>query len=335
MHEACRESFPDFRRYLRAKARLLGQEALPWWDLFAPVGGESGSRHWAFDEAAEFVTAQFGTYSNRLSGLVQRAVQERWVDAEPRDGKVDGAFCMGVRRDESRVLMNYEPSFNSVQTLAHELGHAYHNVNLATCTPMQRETPMALAETASIFCQTIVVNAALERASGAEKLALLEGTLQDSCQVVVDIHSRFLFEQQVFAHRAKRELSAGEFNALMLQAQRETYGDGLQPEALHQYMWAMKPHYYIANFYNWPYTFGLLFGLGLYARYREDPARFRAGYDDLLASTGRESAADLGQRFGIDIRTPAFWRTSLDVCREQVREFEALVDASKGKGLGT
>jgi pepF/M3 family oligoendopeptidase len=329
MHEACHESFPDFRRYLRAKARLLGREALPWWDLFAPVGGSEGSRRWEFAEAADFVIAQFGTYSSRLANLARRAIQERWVDAEPRDGKVDGAFCMGLRQDESRVLMNYEPSFNSVQTLGHELGHAYHNVNLAVHTPLQRETPAALAETASIFCQTIIVNAALERAGGAEKLAILEGNLQDACQVVVDIHSRFLFEQRVFAQRAQRELAVSELNALMLEAQRETYGDGLDPRALHQYMWAMKPHYYMANFYNWPYTFGLLFGLGLYARYREDADRFRAGYDDLLASTGMDSAAALAQRFGIDIRSPQFWRASLDVCRERVDEFEALVGSSR------
>ncbi|MGH2354755.1 MAG: M3 family oligoendopeptidase [Chloroflexota bacterium] len=325
MHEACRESFPDFRRYLQAKARLLGKEQLPWWDLFAPVGGAAGQRVWVFDEATDFVVAQFGTYSTTLAGLASRAIGERWIDAEPRDGKRDGAFCMGVRQDESRVFLNYEPSFNSVQTMAHELGHAYHNVNLARRTPMQRDTPMPLAETASIFCQTIVTNAALARATGGEKLNILEGNLQDACQVVVDIHSRFLFEQRVFERRVRRELSVDELNALMLEAQRETYGDGLDPDALHQYMWAMKPHYYSSrSFYNWPYTFGLLFGLGLYARYREDADRFRAGYDDLLSSTGLEGAADLGRRFGIDVRSVPFWRASLDVIRERIDEFEKL-----------
>jgi oligoendopeptidase F len=291
--------------------------------MFAPVGGAEGERVWRFDEAAAFVVDQFATYSDRLAGLARRAIQERWVDAEPRNGKRDGAFCTSVRADESRVFLNYEPSFNSVQTLAHELGHAYHNVNLAQRTPMQRETPMPLAETASIFCQTVITNAALAQASGGEKLNILEGQLQDACQVVVDIHSRFLFESRVFERRTRRELSADEMNTLMLDAQRETYGDGLDPDALHPYMWAMKPHYYSSySFYNWPYTFGLLFGLGLYARYREDPDRFRAGYDDLLSSTGLESAADLAQRFGIDVRTGAFWRASLDVVRERIKEFE-------------
>lgn len=325
MHEACIESFPDFRRYLRAKARLLGKNQLPWWDMFAPVGGREGARHWEYAEAAGFVVDQFGTYADRLAGLARRAFDGGWVDAEPRDGKVDGAFCMGVDKDISRVLLNYEPSFNSVSTLAHELGHAYHNVNLAARTALQRDTPMALAETASIFCQTIVTNAALAGASGPEKLNILENDLQNACQVVVDIHSRFFFEQRVFEGRLKRELSVDELNGLMLQAQRETYGDGLDPDALHPYMWAVKGHYYSSrSYYNWPYTFGLLFGLGLYAQYRGDADRFRAGYDDLLSSTGLESAGALAQRFGIDVRAAGFWRSSLDVCREQIREFEAL-----------
>jgi oligoendopeptidase F len=325
MQEACRASFPDFRRYLRAKARLLGKAQLPWHDMFAPVGG-AHVRAWSWEEAAAFVVEQFGTYSGALAELPRRALRERWIDAEPREGKRDGAFCMGMRGDESGVFLNFGPSFSSVSTLAHELGHAYHNTNLATRTPMQRDTPMALAETASIFCETIVANAALEAGSAADKLAILEHQLQGSCQIVVDIHSRFLFESRVFERRARRDLSVNELNALMLEAQRETYGDGLDPEALHPYMWAMKSHYYSTgrSFYNWPYTFGLLFGLGLYAQYRADAERFRAGYDDLLSSTGLHSAADLAGRFGIDIRSAGFWRASLDVIREQVTAFERL-----------
>jgi oligoendopeptidase F len=328
MHEACRESFPDFRRYLRAKARLLGKARLPWCDLFAPVGGDR-VRPWSWDDTAAFVVEQFGTYSPKLAELPRRALRERWIDAEPREGKRDGAFCLAVRDGESGVFLNFGPSFASVSTLAHELGHAYHNSILAGRTPWQRDTPMALAETASIFCETIVTNAALRAGSVAEKLAILEHQLQASCQIVVDIHSRFLFESRVFERRARRELSVNELNAVMLEAQRETYGDGLDPDVLHPYMWAVKPHYYSTgrSFYNWPYTFGLLFGLGLYARYREDPESFRAGYDDLLSSTGLHSAADLAARFRIDVRSAGFWRASLDVVREQIRQFETLTTA--------
>ena len=325
MHVACRESLPDFRRYLRAKARVLGKTQLPWYDMFAPVGGD-GIRSWSFAEAAAFVVEQFATYSDTLADLPRRALRDRWIDAEPREGKRDGGFCMGIRGDESGIFMNFGPSFASVSTLAHELGHAYHNGALATRTPMQRDTPMALAETASTFCETFVATAALQSGSAAERLAILEHQLQGACQVVVDIHSRFLFESRVFERRARRDLAVAELNALMLEAQRETYGDGLDPDALHPYMWAMKPHYYATgrSFYNWPYTFGLLFGVGLYARYRADPDGFRAGYDELLSSTGMASAADLAARFGIDVRAPGFWRASLDVIRGQIRQFETL-----------
>lgn len=323
MITAAREAFPDFRRYLRAKARMLGLGRLAWYDLFAPVGG--GTRAWGYPEASEFIVKQFGSYSERLGAFAARAFRENWIDAEPRPGKRDGAFCMHLRADESRILSNYEPSFKSVSTLAHELGHAYHNSNLARQPELNRSTPMTLAETASIFCETVVRNAALHTAPPAERAEILEGALMNACQVVVDISSRFLFEQQVFEQRAARELSADELCAAMRDAQLATYGDALDPEALHPFMWAAKPHYYGGNtFYNYPYMFGLLFGLGLYARYQRDPAGFAASYDDLLASTGLADAATLARRMEIDIRSIDFWRASLDTIRADVGRFEAL-----------
>jgi oligoendopeptidase F len=261
-----------------------------------------------------------------LSNFAARAFREQWIDAEPRTGKVDGAFCISLWRDESRVLANYKPSYDGMSTLAHELGHGYHNLNLAQRTALQRDTPMTLAETASIFCETIIRNAALQRAGTQEQIAILEASLQGSCQVVVDITSRFLFEQRLFEKRKQRELSIDELNALMLEAQSETYGDGLDASALHPYMWAMKPHYYNTefSFYNYPYMFGLLFGLGLYARYQQDPETFKTGYDDLLSSTGLADAAALAERFGIDLRSPDFWRASLAIIRADIERFEAL-----------
>jgi oligoendopeptidase F len=333
MQSACMKSFPDFRRYFRAKAKLLNREnGLKYYDLFAPVG--QSSKTWSYLEATSFIVEQFGTFSSRLSDYAARSFKEDWIDAEPRDGKRDGAFCMGVRGDESRIMLNFEPSMDSVGTLAHELGHGYHNLNLKNCTPMQRATPMTLAETASIFCETIIMNAALERAEDADKLAILENEIQGQAQVVVDIHSRFLFESRVFEARRQRELSVDELNDIMLNAQRETYGTfpdgGLDPDALHPYMWAVKGHYYSGalSYYNYPYTFGLLFGLGLYAIYKRDPESFKASYDDLLSSTGLDDAATLAQRFGIDIRSEAFWASSLDVIRTRIDTFEQLVGAS-------
>lgn len=324
MLAAARSFFPDFRRYLHAKAQLLTLPSLAWYDLFAPIG--ASGKAWRFEESEAFIIEQFGTYSPRLSAFAARAFRERWIDAEPRAGKQDGAYCMPIRRDESRVFANFKPAFGGMSTLAHELGHGYHNMLLAERTMLQRDTPMTLAETASIFCETIVRHAALAHADAQEQLEILEASLQGSCQVVVDITSRFLLEQGVFERRRQRELSVDELNELMLDAQRQTYGDGLDQQALHPYMWAMKPHYYSAgrSFYNFPYMFGLLFGLGLYARYQQDPATFRVGYDDLLSSTGLADAATLAGRFGIDLRTPDFWRASLTIIRDDIDRFAAL-----------
>lgn len=325
MFTAARESFPDFRRYLHAKARALGLPALAWYDLLAPVG--NSGRVWSFEASERFIVEQFGNYSPRLSNYAARAFREHWIDAEPRPGKRDGAFCMPLRADQSRVFANFKPTYDGMSTLAHELGHGYHNMNLAARTMLQRNTPMTLAETASIFCETIVREAALKNANAQERIEILEASLVGSCQVVVDITSRFLFEQGVFETRRKRELSVDELNEMMLQAQRDTYGDGLDTAQLHPYMWAMKPHYYSTgrSFYNFPYMFGLLFGLGLYAQYRQAPEAFRREYDDLLSSTGLADAATLAARFGIDTRTPDFWRASLDNIRREVEQFEQAV----------
>jgi pepF/M3 family oligoendopeptidase len=324
MLEAARESFPSFRSYLHAKARVLGLHRLAWYDLNAPISQEE--RVWQYDEARVFIIEQFATYSTRLSDFAARAFREQWIDAEPRTGKRDGAFCILVRGDQSRVMANYKSAFGGVSTLAHELGHGYHNFNLAGRTMLQRATPAALAETASTFCETIIRQAALQTVGPQEQIAILEASLQGSTQVVVDITSRLLFEQHVFEARRKRELSIEELNDLMLEAQRETYGDGLDASALHPYMWAVKQHYYSSglSFYNYPYMFGLLFGLGLYARYSQEPEAFRKGYDDLLSSTGLADAATLAGRFGIDIHSPDFWRGSLDVIRSDIERFEML-----------
>lgn len=321
---AARESFPDFRRYLRAKARMLGEAQLPWYDLFAPVG--ESAREWSYDAAGSFIVEQFGSYSQRMSDFAARAFREHWIDAEPRPGKRDGAFCMPLRRDESRILSNYQPGFKSVLTLAHELGHGYHNLNLASQPELNRDTPMTLAETASIFCETIIRNAVLQTANPAEQIDVLESALVNACQVVVDITSRFEFEQQVFRKRRERELSVDELCEAMLAAQRATYGDGLDQDVLHPFMWAVKGHYYSSNsFYNFPYMFGLLFGLGLYARYHGDAEAFKDSYDALLSSTGKADAAELARRMEIDIRSPDFWRASLDTIRADIARFEALV----------
>lgn len=321
MQQACIASFPDFRRYMDIKARALGVERLAWFDLHAPISTAQST--WTWPAAESFIEENFARYSPQLAAFARRTFDERWIDAEAHVGKAGGAYCTGIRPSESRVLMNFDGSFTSVSTLAHELGHAYHNLTLARRTPLQRSVPSTLAETASIFCETLVFEAAVANAGHDERIALLDNALERNLMVVVDIHSRFLFEQAVFQKREARDLTESEFCTLMTDAQRATYGERLDP--LHPYMWAVKGHYYGPTFYNYPYTFGLLFGLGLYAGYRHDPENFRDRYDEFLSSAGMNDAQTLAQQFGLDITDTAFWKASLDVIRDQIDELEKLL----------
>ncbi|MBA2755051.1 MAG: M3 family oligoendopeptidase [Chloroflexia bacterium] len=329
MMGAAERAFPALRRYFQVKASALGIERLAWYDLFAPLPpmvGTEAPEPWTWERGSAFVVDRFGSFSPGMRGLAERALAEGWIDVEPRAGKRGGAFCMALRADESRILLNYTPSYGGVSTLAHELGHAYHNLNENGLTPLQRQTPMTLAETASTFCEAIVRDAALRDAGPAERREIIEGSLQDATQVIIDITSRFLFEGRVFAARCDRELSVAELCDLMLASQRETYGDGLDGAALHPYMWAVKPHYYGGrSFYNFPYMFGLLFGTGLIARAGDDPEAFASKYDDLLASTGRADAATLGERFGIDVRSGDFWDGSIAVILAGIDAFAETV----------
>ena len=326
MMTATRNAFPDFQRYLKARARALGLPKLAWYDRLVPLG--QGEQSWAYPDATKFVLTQFGTYSAKMRRLAERAFQENWIDAEPRDGKRGGAFCMGLRGEESRILTNYEVGFSGVSTLAHELGHAYHNLCLSTRTPLQRETPMTLAETASTFCQKIVENAALKTAVPQDQLIIIDGVLEYAARVVLGASSNFMFEEKLFEKRKERELSVEELCDLDRETQLASLGDALEDGSLHPYRWAYVPHYYAASFYNFPYTFGLLFGLGLYAQYQAEPEPFKAGYDELLSMTGMGNATELAARFGINIRTTDFWEASLDVLRADVDKFEQLVDGA-------
>ncbi len=331
MQAAVRDSLPDFRRWMRAKAALhlgpdrSGDDAhapLAWWDLVAPLPVAPAEMTW--DDGLDVVRSAFSDFSPALGNLVDRALDERWIDAPPAEGKSGGAFCMPFVGDRSLVLLNWSGSAESAQTTAHELGHAYHNTTLVDRTSLQKRLPMALAETASIFCETLVVEAGLARLDGADRLALLDIDLQGTNQVVVDIHSRFLFETEVYARRQRRTLSPGELCEMMTDAQAAAYGDGLDQSTAHPYMWLLKPHYYGSSFYNWPYTYGLLFGLGLFARYQDDPDHFRAGYDTLLSRAGMDTAEELGQAFDLDVTDEAFWTASLDVVRARMADYERL-----------
>jgi pepF/M3 family oligoendopeptidase len=319
------ESFPMFRGYLRSKARKLGRDVLPWWDLFAPLGASHLTFSWT--SARDFLQEKFGQFTPELGDYAARAFDERWIDGEPRDGKRGGAFCMPiVGVEESRILANFDGSYEQLSTLAHELGHGYHNHCQIGLEPLRRGAPSTLAETASIFCETLIAEATLPTASRDEQLMILEAQLSGATQVCLDISSRFRFESAVFQRRQSSELSAEELCTLMLDAQRDTYADAIDAKTYHQYMWLWKPHYYSHghNFYNFPYAFGHLFALGLYAVYRREGESFVPRYRELLRLTGQYDAAPLAARFGIDITTRDFWRQSLAVIADQARRYDKL-----------
>ena len=325
MLSAMEGSFPMFRRYFKAKAARLGKDKLAWWDLFAPLG--KTDKVYSFEEARTFILENFGQFSPDLRAFAQRAFDHNWIDAEPRDGKRGGAFCMGIDGvKESRVLCNFDGSLDGVSTIAHELGHGFHNecAYAADKTEIQQFTPMTLAETASTMCETIVTEAVLAKTSDPqEELAVLETQIQNASQIVVDIYSRFLFEKEVFERREQAELSADELNEIMERAQKATYGDGLDERYLQKFMWTWKPHYYSPglSFYNFPYAFGLLFATGLYAIYKQRGPAFVADYEGLLASTGEANAADLAKRFGIDVHKRKFWEDSLAIYSQRIDRF--------------
>jgi pepF/M3 family oligoendopeptidase len=333
MLSAMRDSFPMFRDYFRAKASLFGQEKLPWWNVFAPVG--KTDTVFTFAEAKQFIYDNFAKFDQGLADFAAYAFDHSWIDAEQREGKMGGAFCMDITGSgESRIMCNFDGSMDQVSTIAHELGHAFHNdcAYKARRTELQKDTPMTLAETASIMCETIVSNAALKlAASPQEELAILDGMLVGDSQVIVDIYSRFLFEKEVFERREKSILSADELCEIMLSAQKATYGDGLDENYLQKYMWTWKPHYYseALSFYNFPYAFGLLFATGLYAIYQERGAAFVPEYKDLLSCTGMDQAVMLAKRFNIDIQQKAFWEGSLKVVAERAKRYKTLAASLK------
>jgi pepF/M3 family oligoendopeptidase len=322
---AMKDSFPMFRKYFKHKAKLIGKEKLAWWDISAPMG--KTDKVYSFEEARDFIVSNFNKFSPELGTFAQRAFDNNWIDAEQREGKSGGAFCMEVARvKESRILSNFDGSFDQVATLAHELGHAFHNecAYQADKTQLQQNTPATLAETASIMCETIVTEAVLSQVTDPqEELAVLEAQMNNATGVIVDIYSRYLFEKEVFERRAKSELSAEDLNDIMERAQKATYGDGLDERYLQKFMWTWKPHYYNPrfSFYNYPYAFGLLFATGLYAIYQKRGADFVPDYKNLLASTGENRAADLADRFGINIRTRKFWADSLAIIGKRVERY--------------
>ena len=326
MFEAMREAMPAFRRYLRHKAKLLGYEnGLPWYEILAPMG-KAGSESFTVEEAHKYLVEHFSSFAPDLAEMVDQAFKEEWIDFYPRAGKRGGAFCSNLPFVcQSRILTNFSGSFGSVVTLAHELGHAYHGQQIQTHRPLNTGYTMPVAETASNFNELIIVNDAIAKSEGEEKIQLIESQIQDSTQIIVDIYSRFLFEDEVIRRRKDTFLYASDLERIMINAQKEAYGEGLDPDCLHPYMWCCKSHYYSAglSYYNFPYAFGGLFSRGLYAKYLEEGESFLPKYRELLRATTVGTVESVAAIAGIDLTRPEFWRESLKTITDQIETFIA------------
>ncbi len=325
---AIEKRLPVFHKYLKLKAKALGHEnGLPWYDLFAPMG--RNDKKYTVEDARSIILDLFGGFDSQLHDMAERAFDESWIDFYPRDGKTGGAFCEGLpNQKESRILTNFDSSFGDVVTLAHELGHAFHDEIIYGHRPLNTGYSMPVAETASTFNENILVSSAIDKAeTKEEKIALIESQLCDACQIICDIYSRFTFEKEVFDRRNEEFLSADELCAIMLAAQKKAYGDGLDPETLHPFMWLCKSHYYSGgtSFYNFPYAFGGLFARGLYMRYKKEGASFVAKYKKLLFATSVMSAEDTAKVADIDLTSEAFWLEGLDSYADEIAELEALL----------
>ncbi len=319
MLSAMDDYLPKFWQYLKVKAKALGHKnGLPWYDLFAPMG--KTSTKFTVAEARDYLVNLFAGFDSSLSQMVAEAFDNRWIDFYPREGKVGGAFCAEVDAiGESRILTNFDGPFSDVVTLAHELGHAFHNLCIRGHRPLNRDYSMPLAETASTFNECVVMAAAIEGAADkAEKIALIESQLQDATQIICDIYSRYRFEAMVFENRENEFMDADTLCNFMTEAQRKSYGDGLDPDCQHPYMWVCKSHYYGPTFYNFPYAFGGLFARGLYAQYEKEGKPFVEKYKKLLHTTTVATAEDTAKVAGIDLTDKAFWASALQSIAGQI-----------------
>lgn len=323
MMAAIDEYLPVFRKYLRKKGGMLGHvNGLPWYDLFAPLG--KADKTYSIEETKQYLIDTFTKLTPEMADLMREAFENEWIDFYPRKGKEGGAFCAGAMwLKQSRILTNYDGYFGSVDTLAHELGHAFHNRQIENHAPLNQDYPMPVAETASTFNEVHLGKAARAEASGEELLNLLENDIKEQTQCIVDIYSRYLFETAVFEQSQNKFLMADDLKQIMLDAQKKTYGDGLDPECMHPYMWVCKGHYYSEglSFYNFPYAFGNLFALGLYSQFEKEGEAFIGKYKAMLSATPCCTIEEAGAMMGIDLTKKDFWRTGLSEIAEEIEQF--------------
>lgn len=322
--------------YLLKKAQLMGLDRLAWYDLTAPLPqlpGMGSVDELTYDEACEQIIEAFDQFSPDFGEFAKMALSQNWIEAENREGKHQGGFCttLPVAR-QSRIFMTFTNSADSMSTLAHELGHAYHSWVLRDQPVFLQDYPMNLAETASTFAEAVLGDQRYSRArSEYERLQMLDGMLGDSVAFLMNIHARFLFEDTFHRERLKGELTAEQLNALMETAQRTAYLDSLADGGWNPRFWVSKLHFYITGlpFYNFPYTFGYLLSLGVFAVGQDSGGEFAETYRKLLIATGCKDAEDaVRSTLGFDLKKPDFWNKSLAIIADRVRSFVDLADAA-------
>ncbi len=329
MWKVIKDNLHRLKPYIDANKKLLNIDKFSWYDQFAPCG--NAEKIYPYDEAAEFIYENVKTFSPDMAAFCKMAIDKNWIEAEDRPNKRGGGFCTGMgKNNQSRIFMTYANTYENLLTLAHELGHAYHSWVLNDKAPFAQHYPMNLAETASTFAEAVVTDAALAQTEDArEKLMLIEQKLQGAYTMMCDIHSRYIFDTKFYKKRKDGVLSTQELKDLMVEAQKEAFGDLLDDSGYHPLFWCSKLHFYFtgAPFYNFPYTFGYMYSGGLYARAKSEGATFAAKYDSLLADTGIMTTEALTEKhLGVDLTDESFWKGAVDTALADVDEFVKLVD---------
>lgn len=330
MWDTIQKNKQPFIDFLTRKAQLFGKEKMDWQDQDAPIIlGDLKEKTYSFDEAAAFILENFEKFSPAMATFAKGAFEKSWIEAEDRPDKRPGGYCTELpETKESRIFMTFGNSINEVATLAHELGHAFHSSVMWDLPALDREYAMNVAETASTFAELIVADATLKKAeTPEEKINLLDTKMQNAIAMFMNIHSRFIFENNFYEARQNGLLSEDEITELMLEAQKESYKDSLG--TYHPHFWASKLHFFIDDvpFYNFPYTFGYLFSMGIYAYANQQGSGFEDQYIALLRDTASMTSEDLAKKhLDVDLTKPDFWQAGIDQVIKDVNEFLELTE---------
>ena len=323
MFSAIKESLPMFHKYYHKKAEILGQKVnLPFYNIFAPLG--DANTKISYLDARDIIVSSFETFSQELADFAKKVFDSRWIDAVPRTGKGNYGLTVNVFSiKESRIMANFTGNLSDVSVLAHEIGHAYHSYCLRNEKMLNTDYPTSIAETASIFCETIVNNASLNLVATNEGFSILEKSISDVGYYVVDFYARYLFEIELFERRKSGQLSVEDLNELMLNCLSEAYGESIDYETVHPYMWMNKIGYFMADneFLNFPYSFGVLFSKGLYAEYIKKGGDFVSQYNNFLSASSKNNIVDIAKTIDIDVHSINFWRDALNLIQKDIEAF--------------